>query len=467
MSNLRYYFAYGSNMVQTTLRSRVPSARFLGVALLRDHRLAFTRRSLRWNAGVADIVEYEGLSLYGALYEADVEQLSELDSKEGVPHAYNRKYIDVRVGGREFPAMTYCVTGYAEEWLAKTRSELSPSDDYFAEVLRGAAECGLPPDYIAFLKNIKKQFDAGTRNKGLFLTQTYDRNRSSGDPLIRLNTCDGRQVGARDGRLGVVLMADEQIMLGKLDVTDSVKKGKCEVDQALRVGAEIGGRHQYGYRVSVRPASGSRPRWSPIRPRALVLSAHTVSRSDSEKNYCVLHPDRIRALGLQEGEFAQLFVPTVTDSTGSAEVKRISLRVFSGSATEVTRQGAKFPYPDRWEVYFDFDARRRLGLRHDKLKSSPEEDWNEGLIRGEERVRRTRSWVGTPVLVRPAIGRAMANRALFYGVTALLGIDAFIQLLRAFMPKLSSPVSAGVALVAAALVTIAVSALELHARLRY
>lgn len=40
------YFAYRSNMHWDQMRSRCPSARFVGVALLRDFRLAFTGSSI-------------------------------------------------------------------------------------------------------------------------------------------------------------------------------------------------------------------------------------------------------------------------------------------------------------------------------------------------------------------------------------------------------------------------------------
>jgi hypothetical protein len=39
------YFAYGSNMNWQQMQDRCPSARFFGVALLPDHKLAFTRES--------------------------------------------------------------------------------------------------------------------------------------------------------------------------------------------------------------------------------------------------------------------------------------------------------------------------------------------------------------------------------------------------------------------------------------
>lgn len=50
------YFAYGSNMNWDQMRERCPSSRFLGIAALPDHRLAFTRGSPKRGCGVADVV---------------------------------------------------------------------------------------------------------------------------------------------------------------------------------------------------------------------------------------------------------------------------------------------------------------------------------------------------------------------------------------------------------------------------
>jgi hypothetical protein len=59
------YFAYGSNMSPEVMVKVAPSAKVLGVGRLDDHRLAFTRRSTVWRAGVADIPECPGFSVTG------------------------------------------------------------------------------------------------------------------------------------------------------------------------------------------------------------------------------------------------------------------------------------------------------------------------------------------------------------------------------------------------------------------
>ncbi len=60
-----------------------PSARFMGVASLRDHRLAFTRRSVKGGCGVADVVPVKGQVVWGAVFEIDDRDIGRLDVTEG------------------------------------------------------------------------------------------------------------------------------------------------------------------------------------------------------------------------------------------------------------------------------------------------------------------------------------------------------------------------------------------------
>src|SRR5436309_15390853 len=77
-------FAYGSNMDCAQMRERCPSARFLNVAKLPNHELAFTRRSTNRGCGVADAIPRDGKELWGVVYEIDEAELPELDRWEGV-----------------------------------------------------------------------------------------------------------------------------------------------------------------------------------------------------------------------------------------------------------------------------------------------------------------------------------------------------------------------------------------------
>ena len=428
------YFAYGSNMSREVMAKVAPSAKVLDVGRLDDHRLAFTRRSTAWRAGVADIPECSGFSVYGVLYAIQPDELMALDRKEGAPSSY--RHIDVTVITDRGPvqAMTYTVVKPEPE-------EVPPHADYLRQITGGAGQNKLPQPYLDFLSYLREQFAAGVREDGLLLAPTVDRSFSAGEPLIRLNRGDGGHLG--HGRFGS-LLRNERKALGRVELTDSVPRGICQADQALRACLGVDGLYCFGYRVNVLPCVGTLPQRSPIKPRALTLPAYFMSRNDVEKNYCVLHADRIKVLGLQDGDFARLYAAAAPAGNAGpvAEVKAITIRVFSGSATDIARAGSQIPYPGRSDVHLDRDARRQLGF--------PDKNWE-----------------GTPVLIRPALWRALGARALFYGLTVLLGIGAVFQILQAFAPHWGSLVDALASLILSLIITVGLSVVDLRSRFRY
>jgi gamma-glutamylcyclotransferase len=140
------YFAYGSNMAGKVMDRLCPGHRLLGAAELADHRLAFTRRSIKTDSGVADIVRADGQSVWGALYELDATQLAAIDEKEGNGWAYRRRQVGVRlaIDGRELHAHAYSV-------IAPENAEIRPSAKYLQGLLDAARERGLPERYVGEL----------------------------------------------------------------------------------------------------------------------------------------------------------------------------------------------------------------------------------------------------------------------------------------------------------------------------
>ena len=143
------YFAYASNMAPEVITRLCPRARYLGVARLTDHRLAFTRRSVRTGTGVADIVPAPGETVWGALYELDGSELAAIDRKEGLGWAYTRLAVTVRLitGGPERAAVTYVVA-------RREPTEVAPSREYLGQVIAAARERGLPRQYVVQLEGI-------------------------------------------------------------------------------------------------------------------------------------------------------------------------------------------------------------------------------------------------------------------------------------------------------------------------
>ena len=149
------YFAYGSNLDWTQMQQRCPSARFVCVARLADHKLAFTRHSDRRGCGVADVVEAAGSDVWGVVYHLDEQDFGPLDGYEGyVPGASGNAYdrIELQVlqdgnTGRPLRAWIYVVCD-------KSDREHPTSAEYKRLVTEGARYWKLPPSYIAQLDAI-------------------------------------------------------------------------------------------------------------------------------------------------------------------------------------------------------------------------------------------------------------------------------------------------------------------------
>jgi gamma-glutamylcyclotransferase len=144
------YFAYGSNMARDVIARLSPHHRFLGVACLADHRLAFTRRSVKTGSGVADIVQAPGQTVWGVLYEITDDELAAIDRKEGHGWAYTRITLPVRLeaDGSERSAVTYTVR-------SKMSTELPPSKQYLGRIIVAARDRGLPDQYINQIEAIQ------------------------------------------------------------------------------------------------------------------------------------------------------------------------------------------------------------------------------------------------------------------------------------------------------------------------
>ena len=143
------YFGYGSNLLGSRLRESCPSAVLVAVARLPGHRLAFTRRSVRWGGGVADIVESPDAEVWGAVWRIPTAERAALDRQEGLhldPPHYRR--ITVRVttlDGATLDCLAYQVA-------TREAAHVAPSRAYLATMLRGAPEVGVPTAYLAAIE---------------------------------------------------------------------------------------------------------------------------------------------------------------------------------------------------------------------------------------------------------------------------------------------------------------------------
>lgn len=141
------YFAYGSNLLLTQMQQRCPSAEVVSRATLLGYKLDFVQPHAGWGGGTAGIVAELGGRVEGVVYQVSEEDLKMLDWYEPTADGrYWRLKVAVMLPSEE----VIDVWTYAGERF--DGAPFSPSDRYLNTILQGAAEHGLPPDYIAKLK---------------------------------------------------------------------------------------------------------------------------------------------------------------------------------------------------------------------------------------------------------------------------------------------------------------------------
>jgi hypothetical protein len=152
------YFAYGSNLDPDQMALRCPGHQPVGLAALRDHRLAFPRHSDDWEGGVGSPALSHGHDLWGYLYEITEADRAELDRYEGwiAPddpgNAYQRETITVDLvrpddgsPPRRVRALTY---------IARPTEPKLPSRKYVDVIMKGAKARALPEEYVSELGSL-------------------------------------------------------------------------------------------------------------------------------------------------------------------------------------------------------------------------------------------------------------------------------------------------------------------------
>jgi gamma-glutamylcyclotransferase (GGCT)/AIG2-like uncharacterized protein YtfP len=143
------YFAYASNMEPRRFQRLCRGSTVVGPARLPGRRLAFSRYSRQRRGGSADIMADAEAEVWGMLYEVGDADLDTLDRSENVPTAYRREAVVVEdPEGRERQAVTY---------VANRTGDFLPHPDYLRLIVQGAEARGLPPHYVAALRQIRTQ----------------------------------------------------------------------------------------------------------------------------------------------------------------------------------------------------------------------------------------------------------------------------------------------------------------------
>lgn len=137
------------------MKTRYPSATFVSRAKLKDHRLAFTRKSTRRGCGSADAVAKQGRDIWGVVYEIDERAVGSLDEAEGffpgrAQNAYTRQERHVYEDGDEQKPLLVSL------YFAKKQNKPPlPNAKYKRLIVEGAKYWHLPEEYIHQLEQIE------------------------------------------------------------------------------------------------------------------------------------------------------------------------------------------------------------------------------------------------------------------------------------------------------------------------
>jgi gamma-glutamylcyclotransferase (GGCT)/AIG2-like uncharacterized protein YtfP len=148
------YFAYGSNLSWEQMNQRCPSARFVGVGVLPDHKLAFTRKSVNRGCGVADALPENGAAVWGVVFQIDDVDIGKLDASEGYKpgrskNSYFRRETRVLVDGdHQRPLETWVYFANRE------RNAPLPNAAYKDLIVSGAKYWHLPHEYVRQLEQV-------------------------------------------------------------------------------------------------------------------------------------------------------------------------------------------------------------------------------------------------------------------------------------------------------------------------
>jgi gamma-glutamylcyclotransferase (GGCT)/AIG2-like uncharacterized protein YtfP len=127
------YFAYGINMDIADMARRAPRSRPLGPAILKRHRFIIMRE------GYASVVRDPRANVHGLLWDLALADLAPLDRFEGLDRG-----LYVKLGQ---PVATASGAKRALVYVGASAEPGRPKPGYLDQVLRAAADIGLPETY--------------------------------------------------------------------------------------------------------------------------------------------------------------------------------------------------------------------------------------------------------------------------------------------------------------------------------
>lgn len=153
-----HLFVYASLLPQREMELHCRDARFVAIGWLADRRVAFTKRSTKWGGHSADVIAAPGRRVWGAVYAITDDHLAALDRREGAPVYYQRIAVDIAAAdGAALAAGAWVY----EVTAAHRGPEAAPGPRYWATILEGARERGLPASYVAELEATVRALGGG------------------------------------------------------------------------------------------------------------------------------------------------------------------------------------------------------------------------------------------------------------------------------------------------------------------
>jgi gamma-glutamylcyclotransferase (GGCT)/AIG2-like uncharacterized protein YtfP len=150
------YFAFGSNLNPAQMARRCPGHKVVGLAALKDHKLAFPLTSQDWGGGVAGVAVAHGSTVWGVVYDLTDEHVATLDRYEGFVapgddhNLYERERVWVELTRADDGSIPRRVR--AEYYVPRVTNAAPPSKRYLDAIVEGAVHHRLPDEYVAALR---------------------------------------------------------------------------------------------------------------------------------------------------------------------------------------------------------------------------------------------------------------------------------------------------------------------------
>ena len=145
---MEHYFAYGSNLNISQMRTRCPSAEIVCNAKLMNYQINFPRTHRNWPGGVASVTEKKQKYVEGVIYKITHEDLLKLDDIENVDGGeyYRVKKMLITSNGTDIESWVY-LAHFMEG------APFHPSEKYILTIIEGAEAHGLSDKFIEELRS--------------------------------------------------------------------------------------------------------------------------------------------------------------------------------------------------------------------------------------------------------------------------------------------------------------------------